>query len=94
MTILQIEHPVFDFEAWKAGFEGDPSLRAESRMQRYRILRPADDPKYVIIDCEFATTHDARMYLDKIRARWKLAIGTIIDRPRARMALLVDMRTC
>jgi hypothetical protein len=44
MPILRIEHPVADFDAWKAAFDGDPLGREQSGVRRYRVLRSVDDP--------------------------------------------------
>jgi hypothetical protein len=53
MYILWIEHPVSDYDAWKAAFDSDPIGRECSGVRRYRILRATDDPNYVMIDLEF-----------------------------------------
>lgn len=50
MIILQIEHPVPSFEEWKRAFDSDPVDRQRSGVRRYRILRPVDDPNFVVID--------------------------------------------
>jgi hypothetical protein len=36
--ILQIEHPVPNFEGWKAAFDSDPIGRERSGVRRYRIF--------------------------------------------------------
>jgi hypothetical protein len=92
MTILQIEHPVVDFDAWKATFAGDPTKRRESGMRSYRILRPLDDPKYVIIDCEFASSAEAEAFLAKMREAWKRVVGKIIERPQGRISVVTEIR--
>jgi hypothetical protein len=54
MTItLRIEHTVSDFDSWKAAFDSDPIGRQKSGVRRYHILRPTDDPNYVMINLEF-----------------------------------------
>jgi hypothetical protein len=40
MYILRIEHPVPDYDTWKASFDSDPIGRERSGVRRYRILRP------------------------------------------------------
>ena len=50
MYILRIEHPVSDFDGWKKAFDSDPIGREKSGVRRYRVLRPIDDAKYVMID--------------------------------------------
>jgi hypothetical protein len=44
MAIVQIEHPISSWDAWKAAFDRDPVRREESGVRRYRIVRPVDDP--------------------------------------------------
>jgi hypothetical protein len=92
MTILQIEHPIYDFDTWKATFDSDPTKRKESGMRGYRILRPADDPKYVIVDCEFDSTREAEAFLAKMREAWRRVVGKIIDSPQARMSVVSEAR--
>jgi hypothetical protein len=50
MFILKIEHPVPDYAGWKKAFDDDPAGRKKSGVRRYRILRPVDNPNYVMID--------------------------------------------
>ncbi len=53
MFTLRIEHPVPDYDSWKQAFDGDPIGRERSGVKRYRIMRPGDDPRYVMIALEF-----------------------------------------
>jgi hypothetical protein len=55
MPILQIQHAVRDFDAWKRAFDSDPVGRQQGGVRRYRILRAADDPNFVVIELEFDT---------------------------------------
>jgi hypothetical protein len=59
MYILCIEHPVPDYDAWKAAFDSDPIGRERSGVRRYRILRPPDDPSHVMLDLEFDSASEA-----------------------------------
>jgi hypothetical protein len=59
MPILRIEHPVPDFDAWREAFDGDPIGREQSGVRRHRVLRPVDDPSYVMIDLEFDSPNEA-----------------------------------
>ena len=68
MFILHIEHKVPNFDGWKKAFESDPINRKKSGVRRYNILRPMDDPNYVIIDLEFESlkaAEDAPPYARK-----------------------------
>jgi hypothetical protein len=90
MTVLRIEHPVPDFEMWKRAFDRDPVDRERSGVVRYRILRAADDPNYVMIDLEFQTAAEAEALLAAMRGVWDRVQGTIMSDPRARIAEPVE----
>jgi ribosomal protein L35AE/L33A len=86
MTILQIEHPVRDFDRWKQAFDGDPVGRKEGGVRRYRIYRSADDPNYVVVDLELDSPAEAEAFLGRLRVLWSRAVeqGLIRD-PQARI---------
>ena len=90
MTVLRIEHPVPDYEAWKRTFDADPADRAGSGARRYRILRATDDPNVVMIDLEFDTTGEAEAMLTSLRTLWERVQGTLISDPRARIVEPVE----
>jgi hypothetical protein len=92
MYILRIEHPVSAFDGWKKAFESDPVGREKSGVRRYRILRPVDDPKYVMIDLEFDTVAQAESLLSAMRKVWERVQGTIIDDPKARIVEEVESK--
>jgi hypothetical protein len=92
LAVLRIEHPVPDFEAWQAAFGRDPVARERSGVRRYRILRPIDDPNYVMIDLELDTPQAAEALLGALRRLWRDVQGTIMDDPRARIVEVVEDR--
>jgi hypothetical protein len=92
MYILRIEHPVSDFDGWKKAFDSDPVGREKSGVRRYRVLRPIDDPKYIMIDLEFDTTSQANALLAAMRVVWNRVQGKIIFDPRARIVEAVETR--
>jgi hypothetical protein len=63
MVTLHIEHPVTDFDAWKAAFDGFAAQRESAGVQGHRILRPAGDASYVVVELDFLTRHDAEQFL-------------------------------
>ena len=67
MIILQIEHPVPSFDAWKKAFDSDPVNRKQSGVRRYRVLRPIGNPNYAIIDLEFDSLDQAEGLLASLR---------------------------
>jgi hypothetical protein len=92
MYILRIEHPVSDFDGWKKAFDSDPVGREKSGVRRYRILRPVDDPRYVMIDLEFDTSGQAEALLAAMRVVWGRVQGKIIFNPQARIVHDVETR--
>ena len=71
MPIVQIEHPVANFTAWKAAFESDPLRRQASGVRRYRILRPIEDPNYVAVDLEFDDRSRAESFRTALENLWR-----------------------
>lgn len=63
MTTLHIEHPITDFDVWKAAFARFEQARAQSGVRAQRVYRPLDDPRYVVIDLDFDTSEDALRFL-------------------------------
>jgi len=92
MTV-QIEHPIRDYASWRAAFDRDPAGRQAAGVLRYRVYRPVDDPKYVLIDLEFDTTAAAEHFVETMRGIWRQVEGTLIDGPRARIMECVDEHT-
>jgi hypothetical protein len=93
MPILQIEHPVPDFDAWKAAFDSDPVHREQAGVRRYRILRPVDDPRYVLVDLEFDTLGEAEAMRAALRGLWGRVEGTVMSDPRTRIVEAVESKT-
>jgi hypothetical protein len=59
MHILRIEHQIRDFDAWTEAFDRDPVGREQGGVRRYRVLRPVDDPNYIMVDLEFDSSSEA-----------------------------------
>lgn len=91
-SILHIEHPVLDYQAWKAAFDSDPIDRAASGVRRYQIQRAIDDPNYVLIDLEFDTHGQAQAVLAAMRVVWERVAGTVIADPQARIVEPVETK--
>ena len=91
MPILRIEHPVPDFDAWKKTFDSDPLDRKGSGVRRYRVLRPANDPNYAIVDLEFDTLSEAEALLAALHQLWGRAQGQgLIGSPQGRILAVVE----
>ncbi len=95
MPILQIEHPVLNFDAWKEAFDSDPVGREQGGVRRYRVLRPIDDPNYVMIDLEFDSSSEAEAFLAALwRNVWssREAAPALIGEPQTRIVKAVESK--
>lgn len=90
MIILQIEHPVPDYNSWKKAFDIDPVNRKQSGVKRHRIFRQIDNPNYLIIELEFDKLEEAKELLEALRGIWKQVEGKIITGPKARIIEMVE----
>ena len=93
MYMLRIEHPVPNFEGWKQAFDSDPVGREKSGVRRYQILRPVDDPNFVMIDLEFDTAKQAEALLAAMRVVWGRVEGKIMMNPKSRIVEVSETRT-
>ena len=92
MIVLQIEHPVPDFNAWKKAFDSDPMNRKQSGVKSYTIFRQTDNPNYVIIELEFDNLHEAEVMLLALQKLWNQVEGKIITGPKARIIELFESK--
>jgi hypothetical protein len=93
MIVLQIEHPVRDFDAWKGAFDSDPVDRERGGVRSYRVLRPVDDPNYVVVDLEFVTRPEAEAFREALRDLWRGAEAAgLIESPRVRIVESVETK--
>ncbi len=92
MVILQIEHPVQDFGAWKRVFDNDPAKRKEGGVQRYKILQPAGDPKYVIVHLEFDDVDKAKSFQEVLKKLWTNVDGKLINTPQSKIIEVVESK--
>lgn len=67
MPTLHIQHAIVDFEIWNRAFDRFADVRERSGVRSHRIRRPVDDPNYVVIDLDFATTEEAERFLEFLR---------------------------
>jgi hypothetical protein len=88
--VLRIEHPVPDFEAWKQAFESDPIGREKGGVRRYRVLRAAEDPNYVLVDLEFDSRGEAEAFEAALREMWGRV--DVMRDPTARVVEVVESR--
>ncbi len=90
MFILRVEHPVPSFEGWKKAFDNDPASRKAGGVRRYRVLRSADDPNYVLIDLEFDSLDEAKSFLTGLQDLWSRV--DVMRDPQARIVEVVESK--
>lgn len=94
MIILQIEHPVPDYEGWKKVFDSDPMRRKQSGVIRYKIFRQTENRNYVIVEMEMNSLDEAKNLLSKLRQLWNQVEGKIITGPKARIVEMAESKEC
>jgi len=94
VPVLQIEHPVRDFETWKAAFDSGADRRDAGRVRRYQVYRPTDDPKYIAVDLEFDSQAEAEAFKLGLEAMWRSPQAALVlgGSPRARIVETVETR--
>jgi heme-degrading monooxygenase HmoA len=92
MFIVQIEHPVPNFDAWKKAFDSDPVGRERSGVRRYKVLRPIDNQNYSMVDLEFDNSSEVQAFLAAMREVWSRVEGKIIESPRVRIVEVVESK--
>ena len=95
MIIVRAEHEIGDFDTWKAAFDRDPIQREQSGVRRYRVVRPIDDPHFVIMDFEFDTEVAARAFQMSLHKLWAspAAAPALRGGPSTRLVDPVETKT-
>jgi hypothetical protein len=93
MITLRIEHPISDFDTWKAAFDRDPANRRTSGVLHYTICRPLDDARFVLIDLDFATVDEAEGLLSTLERVWAsgVAAPALAGTPHTRILQPVEV---
>jgi hypothetical protein len=92
-VIVRIEHPVPDYDNWKIVFDTKgPDLRARHGVRRYKVMRPIDDPRYVMIDLDFNSQKDAEGFVAAMRQLWAGSGRQVSSDQRARIAEAVESK--
>ncbi len=95
MATLRIEHPVPDYDMWKNVFDTKgPELRARHGVRRYQVLRPVDDPRYVMIDLDFDSPKEAEGFLAAMRKLWAGSGRNVSSEQKALIVEAVESKEC
>lgn len=93
MVTLHIEHAISDFDTWKEAFDRFADLRDNNGVLRHRVHRPVDDPRYVLIELDFGTGHEATKFLDFLTTRvWSTPANApaLVGVPQTRILDLIE----
>ncbi len=95
MHVLHIEHPVSDLDNWKAAFDRFSGKRQHSGVRRHQLLRPTDDPNYVVIELGFDSPSQAESFLGWLRREvWssREAAPALMGEPQTRIGEVVEAK--
>lgn len=90
MFVVHIEHPVLDYDRWKAAFDSDPIGRKRAGVRRHRVMRAAGDPNAVVIDLELDTEEAANAMLGSVRKLWRRIEGVLVTAPQGLVYEVVE----
>jgi hypothetical protein len=62
MATLRIEHAIHDYESWQQAFDSFATARTNAGVRSFAIRQPMNDPKYLMLDLEFATAGQAEAF--------------------------------
>ena len=88
MFVVQVEHAVPEYEAWKReGFDRDPIGRERAGVRRYRVLRAGEGPALVAVELEFDDRAAAESFAATLEEMWRRVQGRFGWRelPQARL---------
>jgi hypothetical protein len=63
MATLHIEHQISDLGTWLSAFDAFADARRQAGVRDERVQQPVDDPDYIVVDLEFATSEEAEAFL-------------------------------
>jgi hypothetical protein len=79
----------------EGAFDRFSDLRQQSGVRHYRVLRPIDDPNYIMIDLEFDSPSEAEGFLAALwRNVWssREAAPALLGEPQTRIVEAVEIK--
>ncbi len=92
MPTLQIEHDIPNYDGWKKEFDSDPINRKQSGVKRYRIYKPFNDSRSVIVELDFDDINNLYTTLQALQNLWNKVQGTVMSGPKTRIIELVESK--
>jgi hypothetical protein len=93
---LHIEHAITDFESWKPAFDQFADFRRQAGVRRYRLQRPVDDPRYIVIDLDFDTADEAAKFRQALQTKvWpsRENAPALVGTPQTKILEFVEERS-
>jgi hypothetical protein len=93
LATLHIEHPITDFQTWKAAFDRFAGKRLEAGVTAHRIHQPVDDPAYVLVQLDFPSVEQAQAFRQFLETRvWTNPANSpgLAGNPRVRILVTAE----
>jgi hypothetical protein len=88
-STVHIEHPISDYDTWRAAFDQFAALRMAAGVVADRVYQPVDDDQYVVVHLDFADRAHAACFLETLRtAVWNRAESSPALRGEPRAIIL------
>ena len=89
MATLHIEHPITDYDTWRAAFDGFAAVRRNTGVTAERVALPIDDPCCIVVDLDFDSPEHARSFLHFLETQvWASTTSAPALAGRPRTAIL------
>ena len=96
MVTLHIEHSITDIGTWQAAFDRFADVRRQAGVLAHRVSQPSDDPRYVLVDLDFADEQQAWRFAEFLREKvWSSPQNApaLAGAPQVRVLFVVDSTT-
>lgn len=81
MAYILIKHRIDDFDKWKRVFDEHDSTREEYGQQGYQVFRLSDDACEVVVLLEWASSDEAKAFVEESDLEAVMAEGTVMGEP-------------
>ncbi len=92
MLTLQIEHEVPNYNGWKKAFDSDPIDRKQSGVKSYRIYKPNNNSKLVIVELDFENSDQLNSTLQALQNLWAKVQGSVMVNPKTKILEIVESK--
>lgn len=92
MATLHIEHEITDLDTWLGAFQRFAGARAQAGATAQRVMRPAEDQRYIVVQLDFGSVEQAEAFkgfLETVIWASSEASPALVGTPRARVLVAV-----